>query len=655
MRERNQHALRAIQQAPACLKTSWVLDGSIIVSATSSEGTGTKPGVLDKENVISKEKVILEWGSEQESQYSEEDQLGDEEKDDKDDNVDDEGDDYISDNQDADDEDAKTEFDKDEIYKYKIRVHKDEDVEMSNTEVEDSDKGDEEVTNAAKANAKKTSEVKDDAKKTELPLTSSSLFVSSVKIQSEVPHIQSPSMLRVPVSMISDPSILTPVQEYPSIATVTTLPPLSVSTIPPVPQQTTTSIPTPPITTDAPTITTTVSESDALFAVQPRVAKLEKDVSELKKIDLSAEALVALKIRVPSIVDNYLGSKVGDLPKKHTPTVDLEQELKKSPSKILKIKKEQAEKQKMAKFTIKSTNKASLKVFDQKSALYQTMHVNKSFNKNPANHRLYHALMEALIKDENAIDKGVADTGKKIKRRRTKESESSKKPSTTKETPKGKALSKGSKIGKSASTKEPVKEPTAEVVMDDVSEDVVRDDDQPQDASGPKTTKSLNPEWFKQPPRPPTPDPEWNKRDFVDLHLNKIEDMLLLAVQHKLFYLTNNDIVDFNMALRMFTKSLVIKKRVKDLQLSADELYKFSDGTLKKVRDELHHRIRDFHLEYNKEMPRRKWTAIDRKRSKLMVELIDKQMRERRIIQNLKRLVGARELEMDYKLMTCTT
>ncbi|GKF72434.1 hypothetical protein Tco_0208548 [Tanacetum coccineum] len=88
--------------------------------------------------------------------------------------------------------------------------------------------------------------------------------------------------------------------------------------------------------------------------------------------------------------------------------------------------------------------------------------------------------------------------------------------------------------------------------------------------------------------------------------------------------------------------------------MRADELYKFLDETLKKVQDELHHRILDFRLEYNKEMPRRKWTAIDRKRSELMVELTDKQMRERRIIQNLERLVGARELEMDYKLMMCT-
>ncbi|GJT62449.1 hypothetical protein Tco_1005982 [Tanacetum coccineum] len=91
------------------------------------------------------------------------------------------------------------------------------------------------------------------------------------------------------------------------------------------------------------------------------------------------------------------------------------------------------------------------------------MHENKSFNRNPANHALYHALMEALIEDENAMDKG----GKKTKRRRTKEPESSKKTSTTRETPKGKAPSKGSKTGKSTSTKEPVKELIAEVAMDD--------------------------------------------------------------------------------------------------------------------------------------------------------------------------------------------
>ncbi|GJR10516.1 hypothetical protein Tco_0793168 [Tanacetum coccineum] len=165
--------------------------------------------------------------------------------------------------------------------------------------------------------------------------------------------------------------------------------------------------------------------------------------------------------------------------------------------------------------------------------------------------------------------------------------------------------------------------------------------------------------------------------DFVDLHLNDIGDMLLLAVQHKLFHLDGIDIVDFIVALCMFTRSLIIKRRVEDLQLGvesyqnklnitqpqktfteiefkelytpshkppgviyedlnkqkrvmrADELYKFSDRTLKTVRDELHHRILDFCLGYNKEMLRRKCTATDKRRSELIVKLIDKQMREK--------------------------
>nr|GFB47350.1 hypothetical protein [Tanacetum cinerariifolium] len=55
-----------------------------------------------------------------------------------------------------------------------------------------------------------------------------------------------------------------------------------------------------------------------------------------------------------------------------------------------------------------------------------------------------------------------------------------------------------SKTGKSASAKEPVEELIIEVLMDDavnnVGEDVVCDDDQPQDASVPKTGKTLNPD-----------------------------------------------------------------------------------------------------------------------------------------------------------------
>nr|GEV48745.1 hypothetical protein [Tanacetum cinerariifolium] len=308
------------------------------------------------------------------------------------------------------------------------------------------------------------------------------------------------------------------------------------------------------------------------------------------------------------------------------------------------------------------------------------MHANKSFNKNTANHRLYHALMKALIEDENAIDKRVIDIVQDHNRKHDDDDDDDDEHGLTKghrnqrdnpndEDPpagpnQGKASSKGSKTGKFASTKEPVEESIAEVVKDDAGDDVVHDDDQPQDASEPKTAKTPNLEWldWNNPEGDRYPfdlskplhlqghpdhltaaadyffnnDQEYlkssypkktyttsitktkaaryenegikdmvptiwsptkvgvksvsvkklhrygylekivvkradrqfhkfNECDFVDLHLNDIEDMVLLAIQHKLFHLIDNDIVDFIVALLMFTKSLVIKKRVKDL------------------------------------------------------------------------------------------
>ncbi|GJR89447.1 hypothetical protein Tco_0213458 [Tanacetum coccineum] len=813
-----------------------VPDESTLAFAISSEVTSTKPGVSDEEKVTLEENVILEWGSKNESKHSEDSQLNSDEEEKKDNdgdaNHEDEDDDHISDIQDTDDEYAKTESNDNEIYKYKIQVYKDVDVEMVGAETvkrENIEK--DEMTNAAKADVGKTAEEKGDAElaendmtsnyqvkvSIELPLPSSSLSVSSgfgthflnlssnvsligvlkdsleaeisslmdVHIQQETPQIQSLSVLKVPVSVILETTTLPPILEIPIETLVSTaLSPPHVTPTISIVHQITTPIPTPPITTEAPTSTTAVLESDVLSVVQLRVAKLEKDVFELKKIDHSAEALASLKSQVPTIVENYLGSKIGD---------DLQ-----------KIKKEQAEKQKMPKYIIKSTDKATLKEYDLKSTLYQTMNENKSFNRNPANHALY------LIEDENDDDEDPSvrpKNGKKTKRKRTKESESSMKPSTTKETSKGKALSKNSKTSKCATTKEPIEEPIAEVVMDDLenntNEDVVNDVDRPQDdpwfncmvaAKDPLTFDELmatpidfskyamnrlqidnltqeilvgpvynmlkgtctssieleynieecfkalidrldwnNPEGDRCPFNLTKPllvkgrpghltgaaeyffnndleflklsDPKkkyttpitktnaarsemvgiedmvstlWSptkvrsqinkfskhnvystqkilgvksvgvkkllgydhleeivvkrddrqlytfkESDFVDLHLNDIEDMIFIIVQHKLFHLDSSDINKLNIAepeknfpeikfKELFTPShkplgviyedLNKHKRV----MCADELYKFLDRTLNNVRDELHHRILNFCLGYNKEMSRRK-------------------------------------------------
>ncbi|GKB55559.1 hypothetical protein Tco_0906312 [Tanacetum coccineum] len=62
--------------------------------------------------------------------------------------------------------------------------------------------------------------------------------------------------------------------------------------------------------------------------------------------------------------------------------------------------------------------------------------------------------------------------------------------------------------------------------------------------------------------------------DFPRLCINDIKDMLLLVVQNRLTNLSGDDVFDFTIALRMFTRSLVIQKRVKDLQLGVESYQK---------------------------------------------------------------------------------
>ncbi|GJU32856.1 hypothetical protein Tco_1176445 [Tanacetum coccineum] len=60
---------------------------------------------------------------------------------------------------------------------------------------------------------------------------------------------------------------------------------------------------------------------------------------------------------------------------------------------------------------------------------------------------------------------------------------------------------------------------------------------------------------------------KFKEGDFINLHLNDIEDMLLLIVQHNLFNLNGDAIVNLAVTLRMFTRRIVIQKRVEDVQL----------------------------------------------------------------------------------------
>ncbi|GJZ47060.1 hypothetical protein Tco_0600892 [Tanacetum coccineum] len=185
----------------------------------------------------------------------------------------------------------------------------------------------------------------------------------------------------------------------------------------------------PPINTEATTITTSLPEITPFIALQLRVAKLEQEMSEVKKTDV----LASIRSQVPTAVDNYLGTKLDDallkVLERHTadliekysvlpgPESVKNQESEKTPKESIKAKKEQDEEKQDSTYSIRSTDKVDLEEFDLKSALFSHMNKKKSANKNTTNYRLYHALMEALIADEDAMDKEVADQVKDHKRK----------------------------------------------------------------------------------------------------------------------------------------------------------------------------------------------------------------------------------------------
>ncbi|GKA63862.1 retrovirus-related pol polyprotein from transposon TNT 1-94 [Tanacetum coccineum] len=343
----------------------------------------------------------------------------------------------------------------------------------------------------------------------------------------------------------------------------------------------------------------------------------------------------------------------------------------------------------------------------------------------------------------------------KDKKRPRKDIQPSKKSSAFKESSKGNTPPKSSKSGKFVNTEEPDEEHVHDMSQDDeenIADEMGNADKHPDGEAAPKN------DWFKQPPRPPTPDPKkevfyvnykektvryelvdikdmipkqwsgtkvgygrdvergikhWGPKhklfyryklnkfskhdvfshlkimsvvsvkvdklhgydyleeimvrradrqlykfkegDFINLHLNYIKNMLLLVVQHKLFHLDGEVIIDLAVALCMFTRSLIIKKRVEDVQLGvesyqkklnitkpqkdflgnsakelytpsfeppgviyedlsnrkrlmrADKLYKFSDRMLKKVRDTLHHKLPDVGKMNPKELGKIGW------------------------------------------------
>nr|GEW80214.1 hypothetical protein [Tanacetum cinerariifolium] len=152
---------------------------------------------------------------------------------------------------------------------------------------------------------------------------------------------------------------------------------------------------------------------------------------------------------------------------------------------------------------------------------------------------------------------------------------------------------------------------------------------------------------------------KFKEGDFKRLRIQDIKDMLLLLVQGKLTNLTVEERFASNVSLRMFTRSIVIQRRVEDLQLGVesyqkklnltkpdtyrsdlkrkeayisysnprgfiyqnndkknrlmrmDELHKFSDGMLIDVHTALDDRLKGIRMQY---LPQSIWRKSDKDR-----------------------------------------
>ncbi|GJV28591.1 hypothetical protein Tco_1385039 [Tanacetum coccineum] len=172
------------------------------------------------------------------------------------------------------------------------------------------------------------------------------------------------------------------------------------------------------------------------------------------------------------------------------------------------------------------------------------------------------------------------------------------------------------------------------------------------------------------------------EKDFKNLHPSDFKDLNILHFQGKLDHLSKQDKVHLHNAVNLWTRNIVIRKRVEDLQLGIEsyqtkldleqpnwdasdflfredytinEVHKFRDGTLMRIRDKLAFMVKDFRLfEFNKGMENMKWTEDDKRRIEDFIEVIERRLKIRRIFRSLESFVSGRLRDIDYRLINRT-
>nr|GEX07113.1 hypothetical protein [Tanacetum cinerariifolium] len=86
----------------------------------------------------------------------------------------------------------------------------------------------------------------------------------------------------------------------------------------------------------------------------------------------------------------------------------------------------------------------------------------------------------------------------------------------------------------------------------------------------------------------------------------------------------------------------------KNKLMRIDQLYKFSDGTLNDVRTAFDDILKRIMMKY---LPQTYWKKVDKDRAGAIIQVIDKQLKNRRIIWSLEKFVGRRPYEGDFWLL----
>ncbi|GJS97028.1 hypothetical protein Tco_0803996 [Tanacetum coccineum] len=165
---------------------------------------------------------------------------------------------------------------------------------------------------------------------------------------------------------------------------------------------------------------------------------------------------------------------------------------------------------------------------------------------------------------------------------------------------------------------------------------------------------------------------KFKEGDFPRLHLHDIEDMLLLLVQKKLSNLERDVIFDLGVALNTdglpdhFSSKRVketpstggVESYQKNATISPEEAQynqardiQFINRTLTFVRSVLHDIASNWRMDY---LPKRRWSTLDIKMSRIMIKAIDQLLLERRLMRSLEKFVGGKDYGEDLRLLQPT-